>query len=820
MQSWRNLKIFISSTFKDMDAERDAIKFNVIPRLNDFYRERCIQFQVVDLRVGVNTADIPEELRENKVLDVCLENIDDSRPFFIGLLGERYGWIPPEERFEYILSRLGENRRPLISSGAGKSVTELEILYGAIGNNGENVAHSIFFFRDPASYEGLPEHMLSLYRESSAGLVDGCSVKLDALKKSLVDILGKFHKEPCIYKLQWDKQQNKFSDIDAFAELVFNRLRQDVDAESNGAMSPVSWWEQEKSNDEYLSYSYASCHVKREIVGNLEQRLVAGEQLVVSGGRGTGKSSILSGVYRDLMASGTALCLLAYIGSTGNASSLRLILGKWINELDVAMEKEPEFDSLERAENCDIRKLEDLFRMRGEEFVAQTGKKVVVLIDEIDKLSIFDLSSSFLVWLPASFSLLATTGTENAGALQVNPHMSKLELPSYSVSEYEKIVSMLECRYSYELGIAVKRKLERFRMSPLHLNLVVSMLANLSAVDFNVMRNIEAASEIDRITLYVSMLVDNAPAGIAQLFKYSFLMSCRNVGADVSMWKAIEMVALSKSGLRETDIEALLGKGWDSLAFRTLMGIYNQHFYEDRILHKWQFRSKGLSEEIEAEVENSQSYYTELAELLLSYPDYDPLRREMAVYYIIRSGSLQLVRLNMLFPLFDDSLNANIQEQFKISIRYLIANPQMAMAALKQAASRLKDAERIVFYYHVLYRGIPDIMERKMLQPVMDEFFDMESPEEMEISVAYALASMLSESLLFEQYNFDGKQEDRLDKSEKVIAAYKYCYRLDSGYRDCRNMLKAVIANHIPILADAGEYAKLEDMIVFLSTIK
>ena len=37
-KNWRRYNIFISSTFKDMDYERDVIKFKVIPELNRRFR--------------------------------------------------------------------------------------------------------------------------------------------------------------------------------------------------------------------------------------------------------------------------------------------------------------------------------------------------------------------------------------------------------------------------------------------------------------------------------------------------------------------------------------------------------------------------------------------------------------------------------------------------------------------------------------------------------------------------------------------------------------------------------------------------------------
>ena len=102
----RRYNIFISSTFKDMDAERDAIKYDVISLLNDKYRQYGVEFHAVDMRFVINNENMTEEDSENAVLDVCLSMIDSSRPFFIGLIGNRYGWIPSQKRMDAVLAKL------------------------------------------------------------------------------------------------------------------------------------------------------------------------------------------------------------------------------------------------------------------------------------------------------------------------------------------------------------------------------------------------------------------------------------------------------------------------------------------------------------------------------------------------------------------------------------------------------------------------------------------------------------------------------------------------------------------------------------------
>ena len=78
---WTARPVFISSTFKDMQAERDYLRAFVFPRLEERRRERRHQFEPIDLRLGVETADVgTEEARELLVLKVCLEEIQRSRP--------------------------------------------------------------------------------------------------------------------------------------------------------------------------------------------------------------------------------------------------------------------------------------------------------------------------------------------------------------------------------------------------------------------------------------------------------------------------------------------------------------------------------------------------------------------------------------------------------------------------------------------------------------------------------------------------------------------------------------------------------------------
>ncbi len=96
---WKSRPVFLSSTFRDMHAERDFLREVVFPDLEEQLRDRRHHLEPIDLRWGVETVSLDDEHeKELLVLKVCLAEIERSRPFLLVLVGERYGWIPPEER--------------------------------------------------------------------------------------------------------------------------------------------------------------------------------------------------------------------------------------------------------------------------------------------------------------------------------------------------------------------------------------------------------------------------------------------------------------------------------------------------------------------------------------------------------------------------------------------------------------------------------------------------------------------------------------------------------------------------------------------------
>src|SRR5690349_1896808 len=88
---WLTIRIFISSTFNDMLAERDLLACRVFPRLREWCERRRIHLIQMDLRWGVT-----DEMayRDHAVVTTSLREVERAHPFLICFIGQRYGWTP------------------------------------------------------------------------------------------------------------------------------------------------------------------------------------------------------------------------------------------------------------------------------------------------------------------------------------------------------------------------------------------------------------------------------------------------------------------------------------------------------------------------------------------------------------------------------------------------------------------------------------------------------------------------------------------------------------------------------------------------------
>ncbi len=124
-----DLRVFISSTFRDLQEEREHLVKKIFPEIRALCRERGIIFTEVDLRWGLTDEDVAL----GQVIRTCLEEVDKCRPYFIGITGDRYGFVPTYLDIHKDPALL--DLHPWIEDAAldGMSITEMEAHYAVIG---------------------------------------------------------------------------------------------------------------------------------------------------------------------------------------------------------------------------------------------------------------------------------------------------------------------------------------------------------------------------------------------------------------------------------------------------------------------------------------------------------------------------------------------------------------------------------------------------------------------------------------------------------------------------------------------------------------
>ena len=376
----RQFRVFVSSTFSDMHAEREVLQRRVFPRLQRFCQRRGAHFLAVDLRWGVSE----EAGFDQRTMPLCLSEIRrcqemTPRPNFLVLLGQRYGWQPlpyeiPAAEYDqlkplitdanacalleqwyrldtnalpggaYVLqprtdtafedpevwvAQVEQPLRRALSAAAEQlgwpeaqareyvaSATEQEIAEGALR---ADIDHALCFFR---TITGLPED------DSAAQYVDEdpeAKARLEDLKRRLPEHLPGNVVE---YETPWRGGVRR-ADLRGFADEVYRRLSEAIEVELAAAevLDPL---DQENEAHRGFGLDRQRGFFGRE--ATLERvreylRSPGGSPLVLHGPSGCGKSALMAKC-ADLVADALpdAVRLVRFIGATPQSTELRPLL--------------------------------------------------------------------------------------------------------------------------------------------------------------------------------------------------------------------------------------------------------------------------------------------------------------------------------------------------------------------------------------------------------------------------------------------------------------------------------------------------------------
>ncbi len=329
----RTLRVFVSSTFTDMRAERDELAIHVFPRLRRLCEARAVSWDDVDLRWGITN----EQRAEGQVLPICLDEIKKCRPFFIAILGERYGWDKLELSDDLL------NREPWLGNYPNCSVTELEILH-AINEREDIPLQTRFYFREPEFVSRIPKEERQQYvetarpeevaefgAEKAEELARSRANKLRELKRRITRIDPRLHPPY--------RNPRELGDLVAkdFSEIL------DMAFPAPEARDPG---ERERTQHEAVAWSHAEvslpsghrqgAYVVRPELGKLLDDHIEGDDppLVITGPAGIGKTALLANwILRYEQAHGSHHILFHSIGASPASSTAIGIVGRLLNEI-------------------------------------------------------------------------------------------------------------------------------------------------------------------------------------------------------------------------------------------------------------------------------------------------------------------------------------------------------------------------------------------------------------------------------------------------------------------------------------------------------
>lgn len=499
-----------------MHAEREELVKRVFPRLRAICERRSVNCTEIDLRWGVSD----EQQEQGLALSICLDEIRDCRPFFIGILGERYGWIPE------VLSPETLKEHPWLTSYTGRSITELEILFGAL-EHPELAEYAFFYFRDsPAAFS---KHKKP---QGYGDLSDGLPARMLADLKQRIRGSG----FPVRENVQNAKQ---------LGEMVYRDLLNEIDRLYPAAAVPDELDRQSAAHGLFAEHRRLVFEGRTEHFERLDEHVAGnGMPLVVAGDPGCGKSAVLANwLAKRRLSHCDERTIEHFVGAATDSAYWPEILRRISGELWRQFAERLEIPS-----GVDPAAERAAFLFRLAKFAAQG--QFIVVIDGLDHLEQRERGLE-LDWLPASVPtacrLIVSTGSSRQLAKLCERGWPVLTIGPLDIPQRESIVTRYLGQYRKTLSLARTHRIASAHAAAnaLYLRTLVEELrlfGSHEALDRQISHYL-ASSELDE-------LFAKALERIERDFAHERPALVRD---------AISLLWVSRSGLLESELLDLLG---------------------------------------------------------------------------------------------------------------------------------------------------------------------------------------------------------------------------------------------------------------------
>lgn len=506
----RIVRVFVSSTFRDMHAERDALVTIVFPELRERLEWLGLELFDVDLRWGIPQVGVDGERANPWVY--CKRWIDRVEPFFVGIIGQRYGWIPSPDEIAHPDDRL---------KYGGLSITHMEMRH-AVASGGPQ-RRSFFYLRETRVPDDVEASIKGTF-------VDVEDAPLDELKRGIAAA----GRPVRTYSCRWNG--TGFDSLDTFAQLVLDDLWYGVLRDERRV--PKAAWRAVLDHDPddeplYIDDSQPIPEaIWREVVRHAQppvldpyvaeanemarfatdrtrwftgrrRELAALRQFatsdlasgasglsVVQAGAGAGKSSLLAEFVHQLAGTGTVV-VSHFVGATERSADLHTLLDHLVIEIDRRCfpDSEPEDRGL------DVEQL--VQRLAAQLTSPRLTTRLVLVIDALDQLT----DGHDARWLPSQthplvrivVSCLSASATSaSAGHIpqaleRRQPRPQAIDLPPLDDSDVRHILTTYLEEYCKELTPADQDAIAATpaARNPLYLMVMLHELRTLGGDDMH-----------------------------------------------------------------------------------------------------------------------------------------------------------------------------------------------------------------------------------------------------------------------------------------------------------------------------------------------
>ena len=628
--------IFISSTFRDMHAERDLVQERVLPALRAEARKYGDNVEAIDLRWGVDTSTLETDEGSAKVLKVCLDEIDRSHPYMLIFLGERYGWIPGGKLIEKAVKSRGDK---YVTEDFEKSVTALEIEYGALSEQYGDIKHCVVCFREPVT-KGMDEETKSIYTEQEEKGIR----KLQELKERIRKDLGE-NGHLITYTATWDETAHTLVDLQADGqplEEMLTRCYIEMFQQDWKEYEKLSWQEKEQLSFKALMESKLRSFVGREkLLEEYYQKTIHGTGVfVLQGEVGSGKTALMCKMAERLQKEGKPVFTF-FSGAGAMSNSAEVLVQQMLyfveNQLGIKEHWEEKKEEHSNKEQLLVKKEKEsgynqcLERLR--KLCSMLQEKVYFCIDALDQLFQDEHVEKldFLLGNKNVQMILSCTDSFVISSVVVL-EIQKISIPPLSIEDAKGVVGGILKSNSRDVYAEMEQEILKKKNigNPLYISLLIQ---RLNMMDQEELEHLITGEEIKNYSVdLIRHLSEETDEAAVEILKDAVDKISTEKG---ELQEALNFLAVSRSGLRISDLQGLFEcrkEEFSILDFTLLMKYLDGFFYigeEDKINVTHKVIRQGLLKKIK----NRNSYETEIKEYLKNLDENDGLRMQEGMYY-------------------------------------------------------------------------------------------------------------------------------------------------------------------------------------------